>query len=155
MQRLGGNGQPLVVVDYAHTPDALQQALGALRDVAQSSGGKLAVVFGCGGERDRGKRPLMGAVASRQADRVVITSDNPRSEQPEAIVADIVAGMTGEYEVIVDRRLAIEHALKTASAADVVLIAGKGHEDYQEIDGVKLPYSDLAEAQHVLEERRA
>jgi UDP-N-acetylmuramoyl-L-alanyl-D-glutamate--2,6-diaminopimelate ligase len=151
MQRFGGGGRPLVVVDYAHTPDALEQTLSALKDVAHSGGGQLIAVFGCGGERDRGKRPLMGAVASRHADRVVLTSDNPRSEQPEAILADIIAGMAVDYEALPDRREALAKAIGSAGAGDVVLVAGKGHEPYQEIAGVKRPYSDLEEAQRVLE----
>ena len=151
MQRLGGDGQPLVVVDYAHTPDALQLTLGALRDVARASGGSLTVVFGCGGDRDRGKRPLMGAIAARHADRVIITNDNPRSEEPEAIVADIVAGLDSPYEVIVDRREAVSKSVASASAVDVVLLAGKGHEAYQEIAGKRLPYSDGEQAMKALE----
>src|SRR5258708_336556 len=104
MQKLGGGGKPLVVVDYAHSPDALEKALVALKDVARASGGKLIAVFGCGGDRDRGKRPLMGTVASRHADAVVITSDNPRGEDPSAIIAEINAGVTAAREVIEDRR---------------------------------------------------
>jgi UDP-N-acetylmuramoyl-L-alanyl-D-glutamate--2,6-diaminopimelate ligase len=151
MQRLGGNGKPLVVVDYAHTPDALQQTLGALRDVATSTGGELVAVFGCGGERDRGKRALMGAVASRHADRVVVTSDNPRGEQPEAIVADVVTGIEGDYTVETDRREAVARTIAEAAPRDVILLAGKGHEDYQEIGGRKLAYSDLEQAARALE----
>src|SRR5437773_892422 len=122
MQRLGGGGKPLVVVDYAHTPDALEKTLVALKDISRASGGRLVAVFGCGGERDRGKRPLMGAVASRHADRVVLTNDNPRGEQPEAILADIIAGMTVEYEAVPDRREALRRALRSARAGDVVLV---------------------------------
>ncbi len=151
MQRVGGNARPLVVVDYAHTPDALEQALAALKPVARSAGGRLAVVFGCGGDRDRGKRPLMGAVASRHADRIFLTSDNPRSEQPEAILADIASGVTIEYELLADRRAATARAIQSAGPRDVVLIAGKGHENTQEIGGVKSSYSDLLEAERALE----
>jgi UDP-N-acetylmuramoyl-L-alanyl-D-glutamate--2,6-diaminopimelate ligase len=150
MQRLGGGDAPLVVVDYAHSPDALEKTLGTLKDVARAGGGRLLVVFGCGGERDRGKRPLMGAVAARHADRVVVTSDNPRGEDPAAIIADIVAGIPGTHEVIEDRRAAIAHAIAHAAAADVVLLAGKGHETYQEIAGRRLPFSDAAEAGRAL-----
>lgn len=151
MQRVGGAGRPLVVVDYAHSPDALEKTLVALRDVANTGGGRLAVVFGCGGDRDRGKRSLMGAVASRHADRVMVTSDNPRGEDPAAIIAEIVAAIPGKYEVIEDRRAAIGHAIATAAAEDVVLLAGKGHETYQEIAGRRLPFSDVHEAERALE----
>ena len=151
MQRIGGAGKPLVVVDYAHSPDALEKTLVALRDVANADGGRLVAVFGCGGDRDRGKRPLMGAVASRHADRVVVTSDNPRGENPAAIIAEIVAGMPGRYEAIEDRRGAIAYAIANAAAEDVVLLAGKGHETYQEISGERLPFSDAEEAEKALE----
>jgi len=151
LQRLGGEGRPLVVVDYAHTPDALEQALAVLKDVAHSGGGRLVAVFGCGGDRDRGKRPVMGAVASRHADRIILTSDNPRSEQPQAIIAEIAAGVTGEYEVIADRREATAHAIRSAEAHDVVLLAGKGHENYQEVAEIRSPYSDISEAERALE----
>src|SRR5581483_12302245 len=153
MQRLGGGAAPLVVIDYAHTPDALEKTLVALKDVAHATSGRLVVVFGCGGERDRGKRPLMGAVAARNADRVVVTSDNPRGEDPGAIIADIVAGIPGQHEVIEDRRQAIARAIGTAAAGDVVLLAGKGHEPYQEIAGKRLPFSDAAEAGRTLARR--
>jgi MurE/MurF fusion protein len=141
---------PLVVIDYAHTPDALEKALNALRDVAQSSGGRLICVFGCGGNRDRGKRPLMGGLATRLADDVVVTSDNPRHEDPRRIIADIVAGCTGEPVVEVDRRAAIHRALAGARPQDVVLLAGKGHEAYQEVDGKRIPFSDAAVAREAL-----
>ena len=152
MQRVGGDGRPLVVVDYAHTPDALEQALVALKDVARSGGGRLIAVFGCGGDRDRGKRPLMAAVASRQADRLVITSDNPRSERPEAIIEQIAAGATIDYLAVTDRREATANAIRSAAAGDVVLLAGKGHENYQEVAGVRYPYSDLEQARRALEQ---
>jgi len=151
MQRLGGTGKPLVVVDYAHSPDALEKTLVALRDVATAAGGRLAVVFGCGGDRDRGKRPLMGAVASRHADRIMVTSDNPRSEDPAAIISEIVAAIPGQYEAIEDRRKAIGSAIAAAAREDVVLLAGKGHEAYQEIAGRRLPFSDVHEAERALE----
>jgi UDP-N-acetylmuramoyl-L-alanyl-D-glutamate--2,6-diaminopimelate ligase len=146
MLRLGGMGKPLVVVDYAHTPDALEQTLETLKEVAHARGGKLVAVFGCGGERDRGKRPLMGAVAARHAERVVLTSDNPRGEEPMAIIGDIVEGLSVSHEIIVDRREAIARVVGEARASDVVLLAGKGHENYQEIGGSRLPFSDTDEA---------
>lgn len=148
-------GLPLVVVDYAHTPDALQKALAALRPFAESRGGRLWCVFGCGGDRDPGKRPLMGAIAERGADRVVVTSDNPRSESPQAIVDQIVAGLAVPQaaRVVVDRTAAIAETIARAEAQDVVLLAGKGHEDYQEIAGRRLPFSDRAQAQAALAAR--
>jgi UDP-N-acetylmuramoyl-L-alanyl-D-glutamate--2,6-diaminopimelate ligase len=145
MQVLGGIGEPMVVVDYAHTPDALAKVLEAVRDSAQARGGRLVCVFGCGGDRDAGKRPLMGAVAAQLADRVLVTSDNPRSEAPEAIIAAVAAGASGAVEQVVDRGAAIARAIAEAGPDDVVLIAGKGHEPYQEIHGRRLPFSDVAE----------
>jgi UDP-N-acetylmuramoyl-L-alanyl-D-glutamate--2,6-diaminopimelate ligase len=144
MNSLGGARQPLVVVDYAHTPDALEKALQALHSVAQQRQGKLWCVVGCGGERDAGKRPLMARVAQTQADRVVLTSDNPRSEDPLAILAQMQAGLRGEQHIRVqaDRRAAITDTVVQAQACDVVLIAGKGHETTQEINGQRLPFSD-------------
>jgi len=153
MERVGGNGEPLVVVDYAHTPDALENALGALRAVASARGGRLCVVFGCGGDRDHGKRPQMGEVAERLADRVLVTSDNPRSEAPQAIIDDIVAGMT-HAEIEVDRAAAIGRAVVEADERDVILLAGKGHEPYQEIAGVRHPFSDTEHASAALASRR-
>jgi len=150
MQRLGGGDRPLVVVDYAHTPDALEKTLIALKDVARASGGRLAAVFGAGGERDRGKRPLMGAVASRHADAITVTSDNPRGEDPAAIIAEITAAIPVAHEAVEDRRTAIARVIASASADDVVLIAGKGHEKYQEIAGRRLPFSDALEAEQAL-----
>jgi UDP-N-acetylmuramoyl-L-alanyl-D-glutamate--2,6-diaminopimelate ligase len=150
MQQIGGRGKPLVVVDYAHTPDALEKALVALRDVARASGGRLVAVFGCGGERDRGKRALMGAVALRHADSIIVTSDNPRGEDPAAIIAEVTAALPAAHEAIEDRRVAIARAVASANAADVVLVAGKGHETYQEIAGKKLPFSDVFEVQQAL-----
>lgn len=147
MQRFGQATQPMVVVDYAHTPDALEKVLNTLRDQTQ---GRLICVFGCGGNRDAGKRPLMGAVATRLADLVFLTSDNPRNENLETIIADTLSGMAGQYSVVVDRRQAIHEAIKVARANDVVLVAGKGHESYQEIAGVKYPFSDVAEVKQSL-----
>ena len=146
---------PAVVVDYAHTPDALDKALAALAPLAKARGGALWCVFGCGGNRDAAKRPLMGAIACRLAARVVLTSDNPRLESPDLILAQILAGAIGhdEVDVIENRAEAIRHAVGSAAAADVVLIAGKGHEDYQDVDGSKLPFSDAAEAAAALAAR--
>jgi UDP-N-acetylmuramoyl-L-alanyl-D-glutamate--2,6-diaminopimelate ligase len=145
-ERYGGGRKPLVVVEYAHTPDALENVLSTLRDLLRASptGGSLVCVFGCGGDRDRGKRPQMGRIATTLADETVVTSDNPRSEKPQAIIADILAGVNGPVEAIEDRTTAIETAVKRAQAGDVVLVAGKGHEQYQEIAGVRHPYSDAA-----------
>ncbi len=131
LQMIGLAGSPLVVVDYAHTPDALEKVLQTLRDLLPA-GAKLHCIFGCGGDRDPGKRPVMGEVATRLADRVIITSDNPRSEDPRAIIADVAAGARSGYEVEADRSAAIFAALRSAAPDDVILIAGKGHETYQE-----------------------
>lgn len=150
MQSLGGVMQPLVVVDYAHTPDALEKALEALRPTAHARGGRLVCVFGCGGDRDPGKRPMMGAAAARYADRVVITSDNPRSEDPGAIVEQVAAGAGSAAVCIVDRAQAIVEAVTHAGADDVILIAGKGHEPYQEVHGQRLPFSDSEQAKAAL-----
>lgn len=140
--------EPLVLVDYAHTPDALEKALQAVQPLAAHRGGALWVVVGCGGDRDATKRPLMAAVACQQAARVVLTSDNPRSEEPAAILRQMQAGVPAGHavQVIEQRAEAIAHAVQTAAPADVVLIAGKGHEDYQEIRGVRHPFSDLQQA---------
>jgi len=137
------------VVDYAHTPDALENALRALRPTAQARAGCLCVVFGCGGDRDHGKRPQMGQVAAAGADRVLVTSDNPRSEQPQTIIDEIIAGMNPP-EVEADRAVAIRRAITEADAADVILLAGKGHERYQEVAGVRYPFSDAEQAQAAL-----
>ena len=144
---------PAVIVDYAHSPDALEKALQALRPLAAQRGGRLWAVFGCGGNRDTAKRPMMGAIAQRLADRVVLTSDNPRHEAPAAILAQIRAGIAAdarEVKVIEDRRAAIAAAVREAGDADVILLAGKGHEDYQEVAGTKLPFSDIEEARFAL-----
>lgn len=152
MQQLGGAGRPLVVIDYAHTPDALEKVLAALREQLQASDtrGRLVCVFGCGGNRDAGKRPLMGAAASRLADNVVLTSDNPRDENPARIIADIEAGVQGDYRIQPDRARAIAEAVAQAQPGDIVLVAGKGHEDYQEIAGVRHAFSDRTVAETAL-----
>jgi UDP-N-acetylmuramoyl-L-alanyl-D-glutamate--2,6-diaminopimelate ligase len=149
MQTFGGNAHPLVVVDYAHTPDALEKALATLREIV--SGGRLICVFGCGGNRDKGKRPLMGQAAAKGADEVWITSDNPRNEDARHIIDDILAGTGGTPHIEPDRARAIFEAIGGAHQGDVVLIAGKGHEDYQEIAGERLPFSDVAVAKKALE----
>jgi len=149
MQRLGGTDRPLVIVDYAHTPDALEKVLIALRP-AVAAAGELICVFGCGGDRDAGKRPEMGHIAARFADRVVVTSDNPRSEDPAAIANVVARGVRDEgnrrWSIEIDREGAIRGAIGAAKRGDVVLIAGKGHETYQERDGVRTPFSDAAVA---------
>jgi len=155
MQALGGMNEPLIVVDYAHTPDALEKALGVLRETAAARGGKLVCVFGCGGGRDPGKRPQMGAIAERLADRVVLTSDNPRGEDPQAIIDDVLGGMQALPLVQPDRGRAIADAVSGADARDVVLLAGKGHEPYQEIAGVRYPFSDIDAAESALAARRS
>ena len=156
MQRVSGR-EVDVVVDYAHTPDALAKVLQALRPLASARGGQLWCVFGCGGNRDASKRPLMGAIAAAGADRVVVTSDNPRLEAPAAILADIVAGIpAGEpFDRIEDRTEAVNWAIAQAAPGDVVLLAGKGHEDYQDAGGVKRAYSDLTQARAALDRRDA
>ena len=147
MQRLGGGDLPLVVVDYAHTPDALEKVLVALKAQASAN---LICIFGCGGNRDAGKRALMGKVASEIADAVVVTSDNPRDENPDKIIQDIVGAMQGNYAIEEDRAKAISIGILSAKPHDIVLIAGKGHEDYQEIAGKKQHFSDVEQAQNVL-----
>lgn len=153
MQTFGGVDAPLVVVDYAHTPDALEKVLQTLREVSHARGGQLHCVFGCGGDRDAGKRPIMGATAEREADQVTVTSDNSRSEDPAAIIDAIVAGMKRAPHIEPDREQAIRQAIACAANVDVVLLAGKGHEDYQEIGSQRLPFSDLLLAQQSLEAR--
>ncbi len=157
MQRVSdAPAQPEVVVDYAHTPDALEKVLQSLRPLATARGGRLWCVFGCGGNRDASKRPLMGEIAARAADEVIVTSDNPRNEDAQQILLQVVAGMQGQRKHVVatpDRREAIAAAVARANASDVILIAGKGHEDYQEIAGVKHPFSDVAEAGAALARR--
>ena len=151
MQRLGSVQQPTVIVDYAHTPDALEKVLQALREISASEGGQLFCVFGCGGDRDRGKRAMMGVVAEKYSDFCIVTSDNPRSENPREIIAEIVSGMNAEnHEIIVDRATAIQSAIRHARQGDTILIAGKGHEDYQEINGIKHPFDDVSVVQQAL-----
>jgi UDP-N-acetylmuramoyl-L-alanyl-D-glutamate--2,6-diaminopimelate ligase len=161
-----GDADPAVFVDYAHTPDALERTLSALRQLAPA---RVVVVFGCGGDRDRGKRSLMGGIAARLADVVVLTSDNPRSEDPALILAEIESGVGGArerntaqdlarpgargYLVEPDREAAIRLAIGLAEPADVVVIAGKGHEDYQEITGVRRPFDDREIAAALLRSR--
>jgi UDP-N-acetylmuramoyl-L-alanyl-D-glutamate--2,6-diaminopimelate ligase len=152
MNALGGERAPLVVIDYAHTPDALEKALQALRPVATQRGGRLVLVFGCGGDRDAGKRPLMGELAARNADTVILTSDNPRSEDPQAILDQIAVAAPGA-RVVADRANAIALAISVAAQADLVLVAGKGHETYQEVAGRRLPFSDHDVALKALENR--
>ena len=146
-------GQPLVVIDYAHTPDALEKVLLAIKPVALSRGGRLWCVFGCGGDRDASKRPLMAAIAEKSADQLVVTSDNPRTEDPQLIIDQMLRGLSRPDAVLVqaDRAAAIADALRLAQAGDVVLLAGKGHENYQEIKGVKFTFSDRDQAQAVLD----
>ena len=155
MERLQLAGKPMVAVDYAHTPDALDKALLALRPLAAQRGGRLWCVFGCGGDRDPTKRPLMAAVAEKNADRVVVTSDNPRGEKPESIISQILLGLSHAecVEVQADRAAAIAETISAAAAGDVILLAGKGHEDYQDIAGVKHPFDDRVHARAALERR--
>jgi UDP-N-acetylmuramoyl-L-alanyl-D-glutamate--2,6-diaminopimelate ligase len=141
-------GKPMAVVDYAHTPDALAKSLGALREHCK---GELWCVFGCGGDRDPGKRPIMGSIADELADRIIVTDDNPRSEKPEAITRAIVGGIRSKAaRIIHDRAEAIGTALKEAGASDIVLIAGKGHEDYQIYGDTRRSFSDRVEARRYL-----
>jgi UDP-N-acetylmuramoyl-L-alanyl-D-glutamate--2,6-diaminopimelate ligase len=146
-------GQPFpVLVDYSHKPDALENVLRTARDLTER---RLICVFGCGGDRDRGKRPLMGRIASELADIVIVTSDNPRSEDPDAIIAEILEGATGPVEVEPDRRAAIVQAVELAEEGDVLVIAGKGHETYQEVAGRKLPFDDREVAREALRTLKA
>lgn len=151
MHCMGGDvAQPVVVVDYAHTPDALQQALTALRSHLH---GRLVCVFGCGGDRDAGKRPMMAQIAESLADRIVLTSDNPRNEEPSAIIGDMLAGLDQPEQALVieDRAAAIRRAVSESGAGDIVLVAGKGHEDWQELKGQKVRFSDEAAVNAALE----
>lgn len=156
MQQLGGTDAPLTVIDYAHTPDALEKALDTLRSVADARHGELWCVFGCGGDRDPGKRPAMGA-ASDRADHIIVTSDNPRGEDPARIIAQIVTGIPdtsrAKLQVIEDRATAILSAIRHAGKNDVILLAGKGHEDYQEIKGRRLAFRDADHASLALATR--
>jgi UDP-N-acetylmuramoyl-L-alanyl-D-glutamate--2,6-diaminopimelate ligase len=153
MERHGGDGRPLVVIDYAHTPDALEQVLTALRP-AVMDGRELVCVFGCGGDRDPGKRPVMGRIAAQLADRVIVTNDNPRHEDPAAIAGAITKGIVEagqrRWRVELDRAAAIAAAVGAAKVGDVVLVAGKGHEAYQEIAGERRPYADARAAEDAL-----
>jgi UDP-N-acetylmuramoyl-L-alanyl-D-glutamate--2,6-diaminopimelate ligase len=155
MQTVGVAGEPLVVIDYAHTPDAVAQAVQALLPLAQSRGGELTCVLGCGGDRDAAKRPLMAAAAEQYAQHIVLTSDNPRSEEPQTILNHMLAGLqnAAKTTVIVDRAQAIAQTVQHARVQDVVLVAGKGHEDYQEISGIKHPFSDVSHAREALAQR--
>lgn len=154
MQRLGGGSRPLVVIDYAHTPDALEKALSALR---AHVGGRLTCVFGCGGNRDTGKRPLMGRIAEHFADRVVVTDDNPRDEPSSSIIGQICQGISQPQKmtVLANRAEAIAHTISHAQRDDVILLAGKGHETYQEINGVRHAFSDLEQAERALQQWEA
>jgi UDP-N-acetylmuramyl tripeptide synthase len=159
MQQVGEKGEPMAVIDYAHTPDALVQALAALRPLAGARGGALWAVFGAGGDRDPGKRSPMGKAAAEGADRIVITSDNPRGEDPLAIVDAVAAGVPAQRAAavrrVVDRAEAIALALQEAAPNDVVLVAGKGHEDYQEICGERRTFSDVEHARAALARKRS
>lgn len=154
MEKVSYASEPLVLVDYAHTPDALLQTLSALNEHRQS-GSQIICVFGCGGDRDQGKRPLMGQIASGLADQLVITSDNPRTEDPQFIIDQILEGVrsTSNLHIEIDRSLAIAVAINMATPTDIVLIAGKGHEDYQEIMGQRYPFSDQDVARKYLDQR--
>lgn len=148
LERVPGKYPFQVFVDYAHTPDALENVLRTLQQLKQ---GRLIVVFGCGGDRDRAKRPLMAAAAERYADRVFVTTDNPRTEDPLQIIADIQKGFQKKgYHAIADRAEAIQEAIRSAAPGDIIVIAGKGHENYQEVHGVKMPFDDVAMAQRAL-----
>jgi len=157
MENIARASQPLVAVDYAHTPDALDKALTALRPLATARGGRLVCVFGCGGDRDPVKRPVMAAVAGQGADIVWITSDNPRSEDPAAIVAQVAAGLPAghSHHIEIDRARAIAGAVAQADVRDVVLVAGKGHETYQETAGRRTPFSDREQVEAALDQRAA
>jgi UDP-N-acetylmuramoyl-L-alanyl-D-glutamate--2,6-diaminopimelate ligase len=159
MEKFGGGEHPTVVVDYAHTPDALEKVLSTLLDMLHVTAdqkharktGRLFCVVGCGGERDRGKRELIGEVATRLADETIFTSDNPRSEDPHKIIQDMIGTRNHEnLQVEINRELAIYQAISSALAGDIVLIAGKGHETYQEINGERIPFSDALTVQQVL-----
>lgn len=160
MEKFGGGDQPVVIVDYAHTPDALEKVLITLREIVQAShatkkitrrSGHIHCVLGCGGERDKGKRQLIGEVATRYADDVIFTNDNPRGEDPHAIINDMISGANRDnYQVEINRELAIYQSISSALTGDVVLVAGKGQEEYQEIKGQKIPFNDAVVVQQIL-----
>jgi UDP-N-acetylmuramoyl-L-alanyl-D-glutamate--2,6-diaminopimelate ligase len=150
MQIIGGVGEPLVLIDYAHTPDALEKVLAAARETARVRQGALIGLFGCGGDRDAGKRPMMGEVGARLCDVLWLTSDNPRTEDPQAILAQVAAGAGARARLEIDRARAIAQAIETAAADDVIVLAGKGHENYQEIARVRHPFSDIDHARAAL-----
>ena len=157
MQSVPNNKNVSVFVDYAHSPDALENVLTALNKVRENlqSSARIWTIFGCGGDRDKGKRPLMAEMALKYSDEVVVTSDNPRTEDPQAIIKDIMVGVKSQDKthVIVDRKEAIFETLKKVNEGDVVLIAGKGHEDYQIIGTQKFPFSDVEVAEEALLKR--
>ena len=155
LNTLAQPGAPLVIIDYAHTPDALEKVLSALQPMARARGGQLWCVFGCGGDRDASKRPVMAAAAQKNADQIVVTSDNPRTENPADIISQVLAGLTLQASIHVqaDRALAIYETITRAQHEDVVLLAGKGHEIYQEISGVKYPFDDSAHAKNAMDKR--
>ena len=152
MESFGSSTQPVVIVDFAHTPDALKQALTQLKQLQKTNNGKLICVLGCGGDRDRGKRPMMGAAADALCDHIILTDDNPRNESPQKIINDIIAGVTGlaTYEVIHDRGEAIKAAIAGAKAQDCVLVAGKGHEQTQEYADSSIRFCDREVVQKIL-----
>jgi UDP-N-acetylmuramoyl-L-alanyl-D-glutamate--2,6-diaminopimelate ligase len=154
MESFRQEGKPMVIVDYAHSPDALQQVL---MDLQSQSSGELVCVFGCGGDRDQGKRAEMGGIAEAFADHIFLTNDNPRHESAEAIIEDIISGIKdhSRFTRELDRRNAIKAAIDSASSNDVVLIAGKGHEDYQDIAGVRYPFSDRSIVQEILNQKNS
>ncbi|MDH5627357.1 MAG: UDP-N-acetylmuramoyl-L-alanyl-D-glutamate--2,6-diaminopimelate ligase, partial [Candidatus Krumholzibacteria bacterium] len=153
-EALGGGGRPVVVIDYAHTPDGFERVLETCRGLKPR---RLVAVFGCGGDRDQAKRPVMGALAERFCDRIYLTTDNPRSERAETIVEDVLGGIENRTRVVVepDRARAIAAALAASGPDDVVALLGKGHEEYQIIGTKKIPYSERAEAEEALAQWRA
>lgn len=154
MQTLGGHPQPLVVVDYAHTPDALEKVLHTLREMLAHTAGRLIAVVGCGGDRDAGKRPLMGEIVTRLSDVAIMTSDNPRSEDPAKIIQEMTQALpAASYQIILARADAIAYAIAHAQPDDMVLLAGKGHETYQEIAGIRYPFDDVEYAKTALKNR--
>ena len=145
------NKELSIMIDYAHSPESLQNILQAVKTYTR---GRVILVFGCGGDRDKTKRPIMGEIAGRIADYTIVTSDNPRTEEPEMIIDDIEKGISktkGKYEIVVDRKEAIEKALKMANKKDLIILAGKGHEPYQEINKVKHPFDERIIVKEILE----